>query len=262
MVRISSLSFVYGVLYLYFAEITFCTSPIQPSSPSLRKPQVTSKSSSTSTSIFQGDWKQTFVKGNHSVDSNAVTALLNARTAAKSRKDYDEADRSAAQLRAMGVCYDDSQFTWYAKDPKVAATGSPKTAAEPPVAGKKRPRQGASADLELQTKAASKTKDGDRGKGGGGGKGDRSKSDADLASARHSVDKVEDAGVDEDAGGKKKRLKGQAVKAPAESAKAASKAEGAASEASSKAAKVAKTAEKTRKAAKAAPQKRKGPKET
>jgi hypothetical protein len=160
----------------------------------------------------------------------------------------------------MGVCYDDSQFTWYAKDPKAAAAGAPKankTSTEATVAGKKRPRQHASADHGSQTKAAGKAKVGDGG-GGGGGKGDRSKGDLappDLSGARHSDDHADDA-ADADAGGKKKRLRGPPVAAPAEPAKAASKAEGAATAASSKAAKAEeRTAEGARKATKDAPKK-------
>jgi hypothetical protein len=143
----------FGLLFLH---ISTCTAPTKISSPPLR--QVSSKpATSTSTTAaaaaaaqrLQGEWRRVFLKGNHPIDSNMVTELLNARTAAKSRKDFAEADRAAAQLQSIGVCYDDSQFTWYNRDPdpkpstKPALSGSTSSNTEKSSAGKKRSRQDA-----------------------------------------------------------------------------------------------------------------------
>ena len=127
---------VFGLLFLH---ITICTNPRKASSPPLR--QVTSKSTSTLGQRLQGEWKRVFLKGNHTIDSGMVTTLLNTRADAKTRKDYAEADRAAAQLQSLGVCYDDSQCTWYTRG--TAAKPAPVAASIPekPSAGKKRARQ-------------------------------------------------------------------------------------------------------------------------
>jgi cysteinyl-tRNA synthetase len=50
------------------------------------------------------------------VDDNAVEQLLNERTKAKATKDFIRADKIAALLQDMDVCYVDEQHTWYTRE--------------------------------------------------------------------------------------------------------------------------------------------------
>ena len=66
------------------------------------------------------EWKRVVIpKGLNftgTADVEHIADLLNKRTAAKRSKNFAEADSSAIKLQSMGVCYDDSTFTWYIKD--------------------------------------------------------------------------------------------------------------------------------------------------
>ena len=103
------------VLLIDFAiiRIAVCSYSIEVSSPSLHQ---LSPDANKKVQLLQKGWKRVFLKGNHTVDNDLVTVLLSNRTAAKLRKEYAVADRAAEQLRMLGVCYDDSQFTWYTRN--------------------------------------------------------------------------------------------------------------------------------------------------
>eukprot|EP00288_Rhodomonas_lens_P019945 CAMPEP_0177692106 /NCGR_PEP_ID=MMETSP0484_2-20121128/1672_1 /TAXON_ID=354590 /ORGANISM="Rhodomonas lens, Strain RHODO" /LENGTH=103 /DNA_ID=CAMNT_0019202793 /DNA_START=95 /DNA_END=403 /DNA_ORIENTATION=+ len=49
------------------------------------------------------------------VDEAGICAMLQQRMAAKAAKNFAAADKIAAQLQAMGICYLDSSREWYTK---------------------------------------------------------------------------------------------------------------------------------------------------
>jgi len=62
-----------------------------------------------------GNWTRVAPNLNIAVDDDAVRESLDKRTAAKMKKDYKVADEHATELQEIGVCYDDTSFTWYIK---------------------------------------------------------------------------------------------------------------------------------------------------
>ena len=60
-------------------------------------------------------WKRVAPNLEINVDDDAVNDSLRARTAAKKEKNYKVADQHAAELQEIGVCYDDTTFTWFIK---------------------------------------------------------------------------------------------------------------------------------------------------
>ena len=64
------------------------------------------------------EWRRTFYVGravDRAIDEDEVTKLLDARTSAKSRKDWAAADAAAAKLCQMEVCYLDDKREWYTR---------------------------------------------------------------------------------------------------------------------------------------------------
>lgn len=60
------------------------------------------------------------VDADRDVDADAVRKLLDDRAAFKAAKDYGEADRCAAALVALDVCFNDDAREWYTR---VAGSG-------------------------------------------------------------------------------------------------------------------------------------------
>ena len=67
---------------------------------------------------YMAEWRRTFYVGraiDRKIDEVEVTKLLEARSSAKSRKDWAAADAAAAKLVEMDVCYLDDKREWYTR---------------------------------------------------------------------------------------------------------------------------------------------------
>ena len=70
---------------------------------------------------MRGEWTRVAPNLDIEIDEAAVKDHLDKRTAAKKVKDYGTADSHATELQEVGVCYDDTTFTWFIKQTNVGS---------------------------------------------------------------------------------------------------------------------------------------------